>query len=140
MHSWLPDNTSLPALETAALFCVWVFFWDDAIDGADVAAAGRYRDESLRFARYHLLDTAAAAPAAPNKIGELFAVMAGRVVSACEGDTVRLEGLYQAVEAYMNACVKEAKCREKGELPGVDEFYGFRMHTAAAELFLELSG
>lgn len=26
------------------------------------------------------------------------------------------------------------------ELPGVDEFYGFRAHAAAAELFLELPG
>lgn len=119
------------------------------MDAAGVVSAERYRDESLRFVRYHLFGPQqqpgngaghGEGPVAPNAVCGLFAEVARRARAVCNGDGDKVEGFYDTVEAYMNACVEEAWWRAKGELPSVEEFYGFRLQTAAAEMFLDLSG
>jgi len=134
---------------------VWLFFWDDFVDGSgDVAAAAeggdggdeaaraeRYRDQSLEFVRFHLLGGAVGEgePGALNAICGLFAEVAKRVRIVCGDDEAQRWGLFRSIEAYMDGCVVEARWRASGGLPRSVEFYGFRLHTSAVEMLLDVS-
>lgn len=93
-----PDVISYSALETAAFYLIWLFFWDDAIDssggdgegnGDDIAStveAGRkYRDESVAYIRYwlrgfpHAGPPGVIPPPAPTAICESFRDVASRI-------------------------------------------------------------
>ncbi|KAK0708309.1 isoprenoid synthase domain-containing protein [Lasiosphaeris hirsuta] len=149
--SWFPD-VDYEDLETAALFSIWAFFWDDAIDGSSdasvsglsidgasndtvargIAEAEKYRDQSLSFVRFHLLGGVESGtnvePKAPN------------VIFCCDEEALR-SGFLGSIETYMEACVAELKWRLSGKLPAnADEFYQFRLQTSAVEMMLDLCG
>lgn len=160
--SWFPD-ADYDGLETMALFSIWVFFWDDAIDGSgeasvpglaidgagdeavarSIAQAERYREQSLAFARFHLLGGVESStnpePAAPNVICGTFAEVARRVRKICRDEEALRTGFLTSIGTYMEACVTELTWRLSNNLPpSADEFCQFRLQTSAVEMMLDL--
>ncbi|KAK0641248.1 isoprenoid synthase domain-containing protein [Cercophora newfieldiana] len=140
-------------LQVAALFTIWLFLWDDVVDGggggdddvfegkggevSEVRKAERYRDRSLQFVRFCLLGgSEEVRPEALSAACGLFAEVARGIHGEDEG---RKRQFLQSIEEYMEACVVEARWRVSGRLPRVEEFYGFRLNTAGVEMLLDLS-
>ncbi|KAL2017169.1 hypothetical protein VTK56DRAFT_2538 [Thermocarpiscus australiensis] len=147
---WFPD-APYDVLETAAFYCVWLFLWDDVIDGAAAGGAGAHADdgqggltpeeycrESVAFARHHLgLDEPGTpGPAAPTQVCESFAEVARRVGEYCGLDERRQ--LFGHLREYMEACVVEHRWRLSGKMPSVDEFYSWRLRTSSVDVMLDL--
>ncbi|KAK0617423.1 isoprenoid synthase domain-containing protein [Immersiella caudata] len=147
----LPD-VEYEILEIAALYTVWVFLWDDIVDGSEdpisegksiegeVEKAERLRDASYSFIRFHLLGAGEGEvePPKPSPACGLFAEMARRLRLMCREET-QIMAFCASIEAYMEACVVEARWRVSRVLPSVKEFYEFRLQTSAVEMLLGLS-
>ncbi|KAL2136446.1 hypothetical protein VTI74DRAFT_3679 [Chaetomium olivicolor] len=140
---WFP-TAPYRHLKTVALYCVWLFLWDDAIDGGAAPttagtglAAEEYCRRSVGFVRYHLgLDEPGApAPPAPTKVCGSFAEVGRRVCECCGAEDRR--GLFEHLGEYMEACVTEYRWRLSGRAPGVDEFYGWRLRTSSVDVMLD---
>ncbi|GAB1315889.1 hypothetical protein MFIFM68171_06099 [Madurella fahalii] len=129
-------------LEIVAFYCVWLFLWDDVIDGAaddgeGGLAAAEYCRESVAFVRYHLGlgEPGAAEPSAPTKVCESFAEVGRRVGEFC-GPAERAE-LFEHLREYMEACVVEHRWRSSGDVPSVDEFFSWRLKTSSVDILLD---
>lgn len=152
---WFPD-AAYEALETAAFYCVWLFLWDDAIDGGGgddsppggeeeggekegpLLAAEEYCRRSVAFVRFHLAldEPAVPEPAAPTKVCESFAEVGRRIRALC-GPRERAV-LFEHLREYMEGCVVEYRWRLSGRLPTVDEFYSWRLRTSSVDAMLDL--
>ncbi|KXX74977.1 (-)-delta-cadinene synthase [Madurella mycetomatis] len=137
-----PD-ASYEILETVAFYCVWLFLWDDVIDGAaddgeNVLAADKYCRESVAFVRHHLGlgEPGATEPPPPTRVCESFAEVGQRVGGLC-GAAERTE-LFGHLRGYMEACVVEHRWRSSGNAPSVDEFYSWRLKTSSVDVLLDL--
>jgi hypothetical protein len=140
---WFPD-APYAVLETAAFYCVWLFLWDDAIDGASSAssdglAAEEYCQQSVAFVRHHLgLDEPGSLePKAPTRVCESFAEVGARVRERC-GLAQRNE-LFRHLKEYMEGCVTEYRWRLSGKVPSVEQFYSWRLRTSSVDVMLDLS-
>ncbi|KAK4134773.1 terpenoid synthase [Trichocladium antarcticum] len=144
---WFPD-APYDVLETVAVYCVWTFLWDDAIDGAAMPADGsgdglpaaeQYCRESLAFVRYHLGlgEPGVPEPAAPTAVCEIFAEV-GRRVSKY-GGLAEKRVFFEHIKEYMDACVLEYKWRLSGKMPSVGEFFSWRLITFSAYMMLDLT-
>jgi len=129
-------------LETVAFYSVWLFLWDDAIDGADLSEGGlvaeEYCQQSVAFVRHSLglHDPGAGVPNAPTKVCESFAEV-GRRIRECSGLDER-KVLFGHLREYMEACVTEYRWRQSGKAPSVDEFYSWRLGTSSVDAMLDL--
>jgi hypothetical protein len=129
-------------LEMVAFYCVWLFLWDDAIDGADVeggeVAAEEYCRESVAFVRYSLGlgEIGMPEPKAPTKVCESFAEVGRRVGEYCGLEDRR--GLFGHLREYMEACVTEYRWRLSGKVPSMEEFYSWRLRTSSVDVMLDL--
>lgn len=125
-----------------AFYCVWLFLWDDAIDGADLngglLVAEEYCHKSVAFVRHSLgLDgPGAGVPIAPTKVCQGFAEVGRRVCEGCDLDERKV--LFGHLNEYMEACVTEYRWRQSGKAPSVDEFYSWRLGTSSVEVMLDL--
>ncbi|KAM7224053.1 Isoprenoid synthase domain containing protein [Rhypophila decipiens] len=132
--SCLYPDSPYEILETAAFYCIWLFFWDDAIDSSDIgdndiastAEAGReYCRKSVSFIRSCLRlpekDHPVDCPA-PTKVCASFEDVA---------DRYGLESFQKSLEMYMNACVVEQAWRLSS--------LGWRLGTSSVNAFLNLS-
>lgn len=141
-------------LEIAAFYCIWLFFWDDAIDGntteIDTIEAGkRYRDESVVFVRWCLLgdgnigSLSENCPVAPTIICGSFKDVAERTkrVRGWEHTGDKIDRFCRSLEKYMDACVVEQEWRlsRSDTTPGIDEFWGWRLGTSSVDAMLDLS-
>lgn len=138
---WFPD-ASYEVLETAAFYCVWLFLWDDAIDGADGGeggdlAAEEYCRLSVAFVEESLGLADGRVTRAPTKVCESFAEVGGRVGVYCGREERRQ--LFGHLREYMEACVVEYRWRVSGKAPSVEEFYGWRLKTSSVDAMLDLS-
>lgn len=141
-RSWFPD-VPYETLETVAFYCIWLFLWDDAIDGSDldggVLVAEEYCQKSVAFVRHSLgLDgpPGAGMPSAPTKVCESFAEVGRRVCEGC--DLSERKVLFGHLSEYMEACVTEYRWRQSGQAPSVDEFYSWRLGTSSVDVMLDL--
>ncbi|KAK4034594.1 isoprenoid synthase domain-containing protein [Parachaetomium inaequale] len=138
---WFPD-APYELLETAAFYCVWLFLWDDAIDGAEVeggeVAAEEYCRQSVAFVRYSLGlgEAGIPEPKAPTKVCESFAEVGRRVGEYCGLEDRRV--LFGHLREYMEACVTEHRWRLSGKVPSVEEFYSWRLRTSSVDVMLDL--
>lgn len=153
MTSLFPD-LEYDRLEVAALFTIWLFLWDDVVDGGggkegeqgeldEVKKAERLRDGSVGFVKRCLLGSPeqeeGVGAELPNASFELFKEVARWVRVACGEESEGRRRFFASIKGYMEACVEEAKWRVSGNLPSLDEFYGFRLRTAGVEMLLDLS-
>jgi hypothetical protein len=152
-----PDAT-YHVLETAGFYCVWLFLWDDAIDGAAattttttssaaarvvtpgdvlVVAPDEYCRGSVAFVQYHLgLGGGEPEPKAPTKVCESFAEVARRVAAEfCQGEADKRE-LFGHLKDYMEGCLAEYRGMKLGRIPTVDEFYSWRLRTSSVDAML----
>jgi len=135
-------NAPYETLETVAFYSVWLFLWDDAIDGADLSGGGlaaeEYCQQSVAFVRHSLgLDgPGAGVPKAPTKVCEGFAEVGRRVGECCGIDERKV--LFGHLREYMEACVTEYRWRQSGKAPTVDEFYSWRLGTSSVDAMLDL--
>ncbi|KAK4219833.1 isoprenoid synthase domain-containing protein [Rhypophila decipiens] len=160
--SCLFPDSPYEILETAAFYCIWLFFWDDAIDSSDTgdndiastAEAGReYCRKSVSFIRCCLRlpekDHPVRCPA-PTKVCASFEDVADRVREAWERGRKNpvdrweygLESFQKSLEMYMNACVVEQAWRLSSlgfQVPPEKEFWGWRLGTSSVNAFLNLS-
>ena len=138
---WFPDASDR-VLETVAFYCVWLFLWDDAIDGADLIGsalvADEYCQQSVEFVSHSLglNEPGEVAPKAPTKICESFAEV-GRRIAECCGVAERRE-VFGHLREYMEGCVTEYKWRVSRKVPSVDEFYSWRLRTSSVDVMLDL--
>ncbi|KAK3292633.1 isoprenoid synthase domain-containing protein [Chaetomium fimeti] len=132
---WVPD-APYADLETVAFYCVWLFLWDDAIDGGGAGIEGRgdkaaaeYCRQSIVFVEHSLGlgEPGAPAPVAPTKAR-------GWVLRA-GGE----EGVFGHLKEYMGACVTEYRWRLSGRVPSVGEFYSWRLGTSSVDAALDLT-
>ncbi|KAK4127298.1 terpenoid synthase [Parathielavia appendiculata] len=132
-------------LETVAFYCVWLFLWDDVIDGAGASedsglAAEEYCQQSVDFVRFCLgLDdgqAGRAAPEAPTKVCGSFAEVGRRLRECCGLDQRSL--LFKHLREYMEGCVTEYKWRVSGKVPSVEDFYSWRLKTSSVDVMLVL--
>ena len=138
---WFPDAPDR-VLETVAFYCVWLFLWDDAIDGADlggdVLVAEEYCRQSVEFVGHSLglNEPGDVAPKAPTKICESFAEVGRRIAECCgvgEGREV-----FRHLREYMEGCVTEYKWRVSRKVPSVEQFYSWRLRTSSVDVMLDL--
>jgi hypothetical protein len=123
---------------------VWLFLWDDAIDGADssgvgAVAAEEYCQQSVDFVRscLQLDDERGTAEAkAPTKVSGSFAEVGRRIGEYCGPEERRV--LFQHLREYMEGCVTEYKWRVSGKVPSVEEFYSWRLRTSSVDVMLDL--
>ncbi|KAL2266157.1 hypothetical protein VTJ83DRAFT_5509 [Remersonia thermophila] len=141
------------ALETAAFYNIWLFLWDDAIDGSggrELSDADEYSRRSAAFVEHALRcadrfcfcsrDGRPHAPPAPTRTCASFSDVAGRIRAAAgerrPDDLVELAG---RLREYMEGCVAEHRARVTGAVPSVEEFYSWRLKTSSTEAFLVLT-
>ncbi|KAK4166354.1 (-)-delta-cadinene synthase [Cladorrhinum sp. PSN259] len=138
--------------ETLCLFAtytIFLFLWDDAIDGSDCVTledAERYCTESVEFIEYHLLGgncNATGEPVAPTKACELFAEVA-RGVKEHVKDENESRVLFRHVKEYINACLVEYRWRtgavddkSKETMPTIKDFWGWRLGTSSVDVMLD---
>jgi hypothetical protein len=131
-------------LETVAYYCVWLFLWDDAIDGADaseggVVAAEEYCQRSVDFVRSSLQlddEPGTAEARAPTKVCGSFAEVGRRLAEHCGLEQRRV--LFRHLREYMEGCVTEYRWRVSGKVPSVEEFYSWRLRTSSVGVMLDL--
>jgi hypothetical protein len=129
---------------------VWLFLWDDAIDGAGAGAeaeaegllAEEYCRQSVAFVEYHLgivgrREADASEPPAPTAVCASFAEVGGRVAGYAGPEDRGVLG--QHLREYMEACVTEHRWRLSGRVPSVEEFYSWRLRTSSVDVMLDLS-
>ncbi|KAM7185975.1 Isoprenoid synthase domain containing protein [Rhypophila sp. PSN 637] len=150
-----PDAT-YEILETAAFYCIWLFFWDDAIDSSDTGdndiagtaeAGSEYCRKSVSFIRCCLRlpekDHPVDGPA-PTKVCSSFEDVAdrGAKIRTTDGSTDLIPSK-KSLEKYMNACVVEQAWRlssMRSQIPpSGKEFWGWRLGTSSVNAFLDLS-
>ncbi|KAL2172130.1 hypothetical protein VTG60DRAFT_131 [Thermothelomyces hinnuleus] len=146
--SGLFPTASAEDLKTAAFYYVWLFLWDDVIDGAeaegagDVLAAEAYCRRSVAFVRRALgVDGPETAfcpeEGAPTRICESFGDVGRRIVErGCRAEQRR--GLFEQLREYMEGCLTEYKWRSSGRVPSVEQFYSWRLKTSSVDAMLEL--
>ncbi|KAH6842917.1 isoprenoid synthase domain-containing protein [Chaetomium sp. MPI-CAGE-AT-0009] len=143
---WVPD-APYAALETVAFYCVWLFLWDDAIDGGGAGieggdegeAAAEYCRQSIAFVGHSLGlgEPGAPAPVAPTRACESFAEVGRRVAECCGQEERRV--FFGHLKEYMGACVTEYRWRLSGRVPSVEEFYSWRLGTSSVNAALDLT-
>ncbi|KAK4103288.1 hypothetical protein N658DRAFT_514768 [Parathielavia hyrcaniae] len=127
-------------LETVVFYCVWLFLWDDAIDGADGSeedgglAAEEYCRRPVGFVRFCLGLDGTAAAEAPTKVCGSFAEV-GRRLGECCGLEQRRE-LFGQLREYMEGCLTEYRWRLSGKAPSVKEFYLWRLKTSSVDVMI----
>ncbi|KAH6616928.1 isoprenoid synthase domain-containing protein [Chaetomium tenue] len=139
--SMLAPDVGYAELETVTFYYMWLFLWDDAIDGADEGevAAEEYCRQSIAFVEHSLglAEPGAPAPAAPTKVCESFAEVGRRVGGYCGLE--ERERFSESLRMYMEACVTEYRWRLSGRVPSVEEFYSWRLGTSSVDAMLDLS-
>ncbi|KAL1842254.1 hypothetical protein VTJ49DRAFT_5732 [Mycothermus thermophilus] len=139
-------------LETAAFYNIWLFLWDDAIDGSgdgELSDAEDYCQRSVAFVEHALRcsnhdcfccqDDKPSTPGAPTKVCASFADVARSIRTLGEGrpdDPVELVG---RLREYMEGCVTEYQWRMAGTVPSVEQFYSWRLRTSSVDAFLVLT-
>ncbi|KAL2119691.1 hypothetical protein VTJ04DRAFT_6652 [Mycothermus thermophilus] len=133
-------------LEIAAFYNVWVFLWDDAIDGGDgdLSDAEAYCRQSVAFVERSLgsstgVDSTPSPAAAPTKVCASFGDVGKRLRELCAGREELTGELAGRLKEYMEGCVTEYRARLLGRVPSVEEFYGWRLKTSSVEVFLVLT-
>lgn len=132
-------------LQACVLHSIWLFFWDDVIDRLDGSTApdlahslefgDKYREESLRYVRYHLRDrddegeAKREPPRYENPFLEFCGMAAEIFTRTASRDTV--ERLLLTIEEYFVRAGEGQKMQVSGVLPTFEEYVEFRMGDSA---------
>lgn len=144
-------TASAEDLKTFVFYFVWLFLWDDLIDGAEVEAGGDTLDieahyrQSATFVRHALgVDGPEAGPCleegpgegALTRICESFGDVGRRLIErGCPAEQRR--ELFERIREYMEGCVTEYKWRQSGRVPSVEQFYSWRLRTSTMGITME---
>lgn len=122
---------------------MWLFLWDDAIDGATANPEGlvaeHYCRQSVAFVKHHLVlgdEIGAPEPQAPTPVSASFAEVGRRVSEYGKQEDMR--ALFSHLKEYMEACVTEYEWRLSRKVPSVEDFYSWRLGTSSVDVMLDL--
>jgi len=139
---------SLERLHTMILYTLWIFLWDDDLDGADNNLSGllekvsaeELHDRTLAYLQYHLgmspTDSGNAEPRAP-PYAEIAKAAAEKLRTACS--KVQLNRLLKELKLYMDCCLFEQGHLNGNTLPTVEEYWAGRYGSSAVSTYTALS-
>lgn len=146
--SWVPD-ADWELLETIAVFCLWMFLFDDTIDAQIIPGvtsyassydlASEYRRRTLDFIHFQLgLDVVGGdEPPCPHVVSTLFTQVAPHFRKLLD-QPLRI-GFYGSLEYFIQATGPEQENRLSGKLPKVADFYEWRLGTTAVDAMCDLA-
>ncbi|KAK3984608.1 isoprenoid synthase domain-containing protein [Cladorrhinum sp. PSN332] len=154
--SGLFPTANFQTLSLFATYTIFLFLWDDAIDGSDSSLtptlenAEKYCANSVGFIRYCLLGSSGSVdesePVAPTKVCQLFGevaagLKAGYLNDGGKNEFVELNVLYEHLKQYVDACLVEYRWRTRIEsdemMPTIKEFWGWRLGTSSVNVMLD---
>ncbi|TLS28226.1 hypothetical protein PpBr36_01147 [Pyricularia pennisetigena] len=146
--SWVPE-ADWEVLKTIAVFCLWMFLFDDTIDAQIIPGvtnyassyelASKYRRRTLDFIHFHLglSVTGSGEPVCPHIVSTLFAEVALHFRKLL--DKSQRKAFYGSLKYFIEATGPEQANRLSGELPRVADFYEWRLGTTAVDAMCDLA-
>jgi len=135
VSSWWPEAAP-EVLCTLAYCALWLFMWDDEIDGmnanlgSDLEAAQQYRDDTLRYV-FEELGLATVDSAPTNMLITSFSDIA---VPLSVKDIKQRERFYEEIEYWIEATEVEQVRRSEPSLPSLHEYMEVRMGTSGVRV------
>ncbi|KAL1874928.1 hypothetical protein VTK73DRAFT_10354 [Phialemonium thermophilum] len=126
---------------SAAFFALWIFIWDDTLDGDnsgdreisdDFEKASKFRAQTLDYIKHCLglrEENDGAKPGFPSLSCGLFEDFSRRVVEKFAKD--RVQRVYDEIARYVHECEVEQTYRLTGRIPTLDEYLENRLGTSA---------
>jgi len=127
-------------LVTMSTYLLWLFVWDDDLDGTH-EAANKTPDEietlhrrGLEYVEYHLgLDESSGKadppPAPPKQATAIFADIGRSLSAACP--VPQRQRFFEELRYYMLCCGVEHDYLSRDVLPTTDEYWGYRFGTSS---------
>lgn len=139
---------SFERLHTMILYTLWLFLWDDDLDGADnnlselleQVSAELLHDRTLTYLQFHLgmssTDVGDAEPRAPPYAG-IAKAAAENLRAGCS--KAQLKRLLKELKLYMDCCLFEQGHLNGNTLPTVEGYWAGRYGSSAVSTYTALS-
>ncbi|KAH6898479.1 isoprenoid synthase domain-containing protein [Thelonectria olida] len=140
---WFPQATDA-AIETLALFTVWLVCWDDAVDAGEGDLASDFeRAEGLRSSTLEVIRGALGIDGAARDknvnadvVNAVFQEFADGFGPSCPADQRRR--FYEELKYFIDSCGVEQKLRLERTVPAYDSYMALRLGTVGGSILCSL--